>query len=190
MKKVVVQIIIVILILGALSNMVSASSFNLGVTPDKESIAPGEELEIALDISNINLAGEGLNTIEGVLEYNHNVFEKVENSNFTSLNGWAFTYNDEDSNQNGKFLGILLSEGVKTNQTIAKIKLKAKTGINDQNATIKIKDIKSNDGENIVTEIDKEISIKIEKKQNSGNPSGQGNSNNNGRRNSRRKLKL
>lgn len=179
MKKLVSQIIIVILILGVLGSTVQASSFNLGVVPDKESIAPGEELEIALDISNINFGDEGLNTIEGSLEYNQNIFEKVESSSFFSLNGWAFTLNSEDTDQNGKFLGILLGEGAKSNQTIAKIKLKAKAGINDQTTTIKIKDIQTNDGTNMIKEADKEISVKIEKKQNSN---GGNNSNINGRK--------
>lgn len=183
MKKLVAQIIIVILILGALGNTVQATSFNLGVTPDKESIAPGEELEITLDISNINLGDEGINTIEGMLEYNPNVFEKLENSNFASLNGWAFTLNSEESSQNGKFLGILLGEGIKTNQTVAKIKLKAKTEINDQTTEVKIKDIQSNDGSNMVKEENKEIIVKIEKKQNSnGSISGGNNGNVNGRK--------
>jgi len=132
-------------------------------------LAPGEELEISLGVADIDLGDDGINTIEGSLEYDNNIFEEVKTANITNLNGWAFTYNDEDSDLNGKFLGILLNSGVKTETSIAKVKMKVKENVKDQNTVIRIKNITTNDGKELIKDVDKEINVKIEKKQNNSN---------------------
>jgi len=185
MKKIIAQVIIIILILVCMINTVNAASFKFSATPSKTTVKPGEEIEITLAVSDIDLGGNGMNTIEGFIKYDTNVFEKITSADVTSLNSWAVTYNDENTDLNGKFLGIILSGGVKENQNVAKIKLKVKENIESQPTQITISKIATNDGTNLVEEADKTINIKIEKPQtpqipDDGNNDDENNGNNGG----------
>ena len=72
------------------------------------------------------------------------------------------TYNDEARAHQGNFLISNIVAGIKTEQKIGEIKLKVKKDVKEgTNTEIKIKNITSNDGGEIVKESDKRISIKI-----------------------------
>ena len=72
------------------------------------------------------------------------------------------TYNDEAGAHQGNFLISNIVAGIKTEQKIGEIKLKVKKDVKEgTNTEIKIKNITSNDGGEIVKESDKSISIKI-----------------------------
>jgi len=49
---------------------------------------------------------------------------------------------------------------------IQRIKMKVKENVKDQNTVIRIKNITTNDGKELIKDVDKEINVKIEKKQN------------------------
>lgn len=169
MRKKVILATIIALIFIISSSYVNALGFKFTATPNKTTVEPGGEIEVTLDISNIDLGENGMNTIEGILQYDHSIFEEIKSSNITALNGWGITYNDEKNDLNGKFLGILFSDGVKNDQSIAKIKFKVKSDIEDQNTKIVIKKIATNDGTNPVEEVDKTVNIKIQKATSGGN---------------------
>lgn len=168
MKKVVKSLFITaILLVFLLPVTVKADSFNLNVKANKTSLKPGDTVEINLNLSNINAGELGINTLEAVLEYDSNVFEEVTQSSFSSLNNWSITYNNEDTEYKGKFLAVIVVAGVKENQDIGKITLKVKSGAKDTNTTVKIKNITSNNGKQLIKENDKQVTFKV------------GNSNNN-----------
>lgn len=173
MKKKCIKFIITMLVLLLITTNVKAIGFEFSVSSNKTSVAPGEEIEITLAVSNIDLGENKMNTIEGIIDYDKDVFEEIKSSNITSLNNWSITYNDENTDLNGKFLGIVLNDGVKENQSIATVKFKIKPGIKSQTTQIIIKNIASNDGTNLVEEGDKIVEIKIvnpdDEKQNTNN---------------------
>ena len=71
-------------------------------------------------------------------------------------------YNEKAGSHQGNFLISNIVAGIKTDQKIGEIKLKVKKGVKEGTKTeIKIKNITSNDGGEIVKESDKTITIKI-----------------------------
>lgn len=72
------------------------------------------------------------------------------------------TYNQEAGAHSGNFLVSNIIAGVKENQKIGEIKFKVREDIRQGTTTeIKFKNITSNDGENLVKETDKVVTIKI-----------------------------
>lgn len=159
-------------------NAANTGTFNLTTTASKTELKPGEEVTITVGISDINVGENGINTVEGKIEYNKNIFEEVKSSSIQSLNNWSTTYNDESSNLNGKFLSVNLSAGIKENTQLFKITFKVKQGIEKTTDTqIDFKNIASNDGTNIINSGTKSIKLKVNVTSN--NNSSNNNSSNN-----------
>ena len=176
MKKVLINLLIVIVAIIVMStNMaVQAVGFKLNATSNATTVKPGDEITITLAVSDVDLGENGMNTLEGTLDYNRDIFEEVKSSDIATQNGWIVTYNDEATGLNGKFLATKTGEGVKENQTLATIKLKVKENVSNQTTSVTIKDIATNDGTNLVEETNKQITIKIETPSTNSNPSGEG----------------
>ena len=156
-RKIGILIFIIIMILG-ISNYSQASSFNLDISADKTEIEAGEETEINVKLTNIDMGEKGINVVEGTLEYDKDFIENIQ---LEGINEWKKIYNDEDGKLKGKFLLDKMSEGIKEEESIGTIKLKIKEDAKQGETQIKIKDIKSNDGENLVDTEDKVITLKI-----------------------------
>ena len=93
----------------------------------------------------------------GYIKYDEEIIEKIE---IINQNGWKMTYNnDKNSNLYGKFLSLKDSDGTVKNEIIAKIKVKIKDNISKESGEIKIQEITSNDGENLVNIGDKVINL-------------------------------
>lgn len=156
---------IIALIISTLAVTVNAAdegSFNLTVTANKTELKPGDEVTITVGVSDINVGENGINTVEGKIEYNKNIFEEVKSSSIQSLNNWSTTYNDESSSLNGKFLSVNLSAGIKENTQLFKITFKVKQEVsNTTDAQIDFKNVASNDGTNIVNTSTKSVKLKI-----------------------------
>ncbi len=171
MKKALICVIIAIMLITAMSinTTTLAVGFKFAMSASATTVKPGNEVTITMAISDIDLGENGMNTLEGVLDYDRNIFEGVKSSDITTQNGWVVTYNDEETGLNGKFLATKTGTGVKENQTLATIKLKVKENVSNQTTTVTIKDIATNDGTNLVEETDKTVSIKIETPSSSSN---------------------
>lgn len=137
------------------------ASFKFNVTASTSELKAGEEVTLTLGISNINVGETGINTLQGKLTYDENIFEKVTSSSIASQNNWTITYNDEATEKKGTFLAVILSDGVKENQTIGTIKLKVKENVTAGSTQIKFTEVSSSDGTTIVKETDKTISLTI-----------------------------
>ena len=151
--KILILIFISIIILQTTS---LASSLELEAKTDKTSVELEEEFTISLSIENIE-STTGVNAIQGNIEYDYDIFEFVK---VEQLNNWSFNYNDQND---GKFVAMVLSKGEKENQDIAKIVFKLKQNINNDEQTIRIKNIKSSDEYEKISIQDKEIKINIAK---------------------------
>lgn len=141
--------------------MVNAMSWNFQVAPSKTIAKPGDYIQLTMKISEIDMGNLGINAIESVLEYDDSVFETVAREDFKMSNNWTATYNQEAGAKNGNFLLSNLVAGIKTEQTVGIIELKIRKDVGPQETVIRFKNVKSNDGKNLVNESDKEIVIKI-----------------------------
>ena len=72
-------------------------------TPSSTKLNEGEEITITLELSNIKMGQDGINTFGGKLEYDENVFEKITSDDISSQNNWSIAYNDEETAKKGGF---------------------------------------------------------------------------------------
>ena len=160
-EKILTILMLAIIILGV--NVYAATNtFKASVTPSTATLKPGEEITIAVDVSDINMGENGINALEGTIKYDSNIFESVTSSNVQSFNNWSTTYNDETSSLNGKFLAVNLTAGVKEDMKILSVKFKVKSDIKETTTTqIDFKDLTSNDGENLVNVGTKSVKVTV-----------------------------
>lgn len=111
-------------------------------TPSSTKLNEGEEITITLELSDIKMGQDGINTFGGKLEYDENVFEKVTSDDISSQNNWSIAYNDEETAKKGTFLATINS-GTSKNQIIGIIKLKVKTNLKSQDTEIKFTSLSS-----------------------------------------------
>lgn len=111
-------------------------------TPSSTKLNEGEEITITLELSDIKMGQDGINTFGGKLEYDENVFEKVTSDDVSSQNNWSIAYNDEETAKKGTFLATI-NTGTSKNQVIGIIKLKVKTNLKSQDTEIKFTSLSS-----------------------------------------------
>ncbi len=157
MSKKIISTILVLILLLLNSNVVKASTFDFEASANKEVLTPGDEVIITMSIDNIDVE-KGINVIEAWLKYDDKIFENVEMQN---VNGWEITYNTESGDRYGKFLISKMVEGQTEKEDVGKIKLKVKNNIPTQETEIKISEITSNDGSQLIDEGERIIRFKI-----------------------------
>ena len=181
-KKMIVMVLSILVVSMLMVGEANAASFTFKAEANKTEAKPGDEIVISMGISNIDMGDLGINAIEGILDYDDEVFEKVSRDDIGLQNNWTMTYNEEAGAHEGNFLISNIVAGIKTEQKIGEIRLKIREDAKANTETeIKIKDITSNDGGVLVKESDKSIVIRIGEKTdtNGGNSSGNTNDGNN-----------
>lgn len=117
-----VLIIVVLILLSTITVSMAAGESCKFKLEAAGSTNPGKEAELTLSVNDIN-AGDGIAIINGILEYDENVFETVSDNNFVSTTLWK-----EDSYLDGSLTIVTKSlETTKTNSDVLKIKLKVKS---------------------------------------------------------------
>ena len=115
---------------------------------------------------------KGINVIEGFIQYDEESIESIE---LINENDWKTKYNSNKGEElYGKFLSIKEVDGITQKENFIKMKVKIKDEINNEKSYISLKELTSNDGENLVNIGNKEIEIKFEKDENE-NVNGNGN---------------
>lgn len=163
-KRLIIIEIMILIISIMLTTVCTAnsSSFKATTTANKTELKPGEEITITVGVSDINMGEYGINTLEGKIEYNKDIFEEIKSDSIQSFNNWTTTYNDQSSNLNGKFMSVNISSGIKENTQIFKVTFKAKQEIKSSTDTqISFKDITANDGPNLISAGTKSVNVKI-----------------------------
>ena len=131
------------------------------INTDKNNIENGQEIEISIKIPSQQ---NSLYTYSGEIQYDKEIIETIDKSNFTTSNSWEnLQYNQE----NGQF--IITNKGSKGNEEILKIKLKSKSNKQNQNTKINIKNLKTVDedqNEEIISLENQTIEINIKNSQN------------------------
>lgn len=173
-------LITIILNLIGLTGTVNAAdnSFKANLAANKTELKAGEEVTVTLGVSDINMGENGINTIEGKITYDKDIFETITSNSITNLNNWSVTYNDTTNEKQGKFLAVNLSNGVKEGTQIFSVKFKVKENITEEKETkISFEDITSNDGTNLVNAGTKTVTLKINKSTNQNNTNNNSNEN-------------
>lgn len=153
-------IIALSIIMVSLTGIVSASSFDVGVNPTEVTAKQGESIEVKVDLKDIDMKEKGINTLEGYITFDENVIENVE---LETKNDWQIEYNkDSNSDLYGKFLMVKDIEGIKENEEVLTLKIKIKDKIKKESTKVVLKDLTSNDGDNLVNIGNKEININFE----------------------------
>lgn len=143
-------------------NLISyATNQQIEINTDKNNIENGQEIEISIKIPSQE---NSIYTYSGEIQYDKEIFETIDNSNFTTSNSWEnLQYNQE----NGQF--IITNKGSKGNEEILKIKLKSKSNQQNKNTKINIKNLKTvNEAQNeeIISLENQTIDINIKNSQN------------------------
>ena len=153
-------IMILSIIMVSLTGIVSASSFDVGVNPIEVTAKQGESIEVKVDLKDIDMKEKGINTLEGYINFDEDVIENVE---VETKNDWQIEYNkDSNSDLYGKFLMVKDIEGIKENEEVLTLKIKIKDKIKKESTKVILKDLTSNDGDNLVNIVNKEININFE----------------------------
>ena len=153
-------IMILSIIMVSLTGIVSASSFDVGVNPIEVTAKQGESIEVKVDLKDIDMKEKGINTLEGYINFDEDVIENVE---VETKNDWQIEYNkDSNSDLYGKFLMVKDIEGIKENEEVLTLKIKVKDKVKKESTKVTLKDLTSNDGENLVNIGNKEININFE----------------------------
>ena len=154
-KKIYVIFLIVVLILGI---NIKALAFDL-LTKANVQDMKDNKVEISLKISDLKDYEEGINVVSGKLIYDSNIFESIS---FNGINNWSCAYNNEEDNENqGKFMLITTAGNVTKDKEIAQIELTLKPGIQEQNTKIKIESIQTSYHSKTINAEDKEIHLQI-----------------------------
>lgn len=147
-------------IMVSLTGIVSASSFDVGVNPTEVTAKQGESIEVKVDLKDIDMKEKGMNTLEGYINFDEDVIENVE---VETKNDWQIEYNkDSNSDLYGKFLMVKDIGGIKENEEVLTLKIKVKDKVKKESTKVILKDLTSNDGENLVNIGNKEININFE----------------------------
>lgn len=153
-------IIALSIIMVSLTGIVSASSFDVGVNPTEVTAKQGESIEVKVDLKDVDMKEKGINTLEGYITFDEDVIENVE---LETKNDWQIEYNkDSNSDLYGKFLMVKDIEGIKENEEVLTLKIKVKDKVKKEGTKVILKDLTSNDGDNLVNIGNKEININFE----------------------------
>lgn len=142
-----IKLSLIIFILVNLFLTSSTSAVKIDMTPKEQEIKPGEELKFSVRIKDIDT--EGLNSLQGKLVYNKNDWEIVKEENIQSKNNWSVIFNSEDGDAHGTFIAINFNQQI-DEEDIFEITLKAKQKIFSTNSQVKLTDLSTTDGVQII----------------------------------------
>ena len=154
-----IRVIIFVIILNLFVVNVNASNFNVILDKDNIETTCGSIVDVLLTVDNINMGNDGINTIEGYINYDEDVIESIE---LIDKNDWKHKYNtNKDSNLYGKFLTINEVNGIKDREEFLILKIKIKNKVYKSKSIVNINKIISNDGNELVSTDNKSIILNI-----------------------------
>lgn len=141
-----------------LTGCVYATDVNINVSNDN--VKSGEMVTVKLSVNNIDIE-EGVNAIQGKLKYDKGIFEKIDEGNITAINNWSMTYNNEESDSEGKFIILKLSDSVKQDEDMIEINFKVKDGVEYSKTNIELQDLCTVENDSIVGMESSIASVKV-----------------------------
>ncbi len=154
-KGLIIALIAVVVIL-----VLTTQSFALSFTPtmnlDKTTVAESTEFMVTVKISNIDAGSNGINSLEGYLEYDTKVFDPISQSSIEALGEWTYKYNSD----NGKIVLTRLAF-VKTEENVFQITFRTKANTSGQKGIIKFKNIWAYNSETEISASDISTTITV-----------------------------
>ena len=143
MKKILNMFILFFICFITMHDIVQANSPpTIDIKSSTNEIKSGMEIEITLELKNFDEVEKGINAYKATLHYDSDVFEEVQQSDFTCLNGWeSLRYNKET----GEFIAFK-KVGSKKPEEVLKVTLRLKENANRRETTIAIKDVVASEG--------------------------------------------
>lgn len=126
-----VSIMALIVVISTISN---AASVGMSLSSNSK-LKAGDTVTVTMSLGNID-AGNGIDTITAELNYDKNVFETLETSNFVASNSWTPTYASSTN-----MLTVLKNSKVTKGETVLSITLKVKSTLSVKSTTVTLKDI-------------------------------------------------
>ena len=138
----------------------ATTTFTAKLESDKLTVKAGEEVEVVLKLEDFTENEKGTNVLLGTLEYDRNIFEKIEDEDIEILQYWnSPMYNSE----NGKLI-LEANEFINTPHNVLKIKFKVKDNIEENTSTeIRVKEISGSDSQVDILTDDAVAVLQVEK---------------------------
>lgn len=165
-KGILFVIITFVILISVQLPVLAVENFDTQLVTSSAEIKKGEELEVTLSFKNFEDINRGINAYKATLEYDSNLFEKVDTSDFKSLNSWEeFLYNPE----NKEFIAIKKA-GIKSDEEVLTLVLKAKENISPEETIVKVKNIVASEGKKDINVNASQVSIQVIKELDSQKP--------------------
>lgn len=160
MKKTLVTFIIIAVALVACMTTVEAASFGVKVTPSATEVKKGDTVTVAIAVNNLNVDGQGLTALFGVIEYDTTVFNTLSAENFKALNGWDTPTFNANNNK------VLTAKGgyQTTDSDIFEITFTVKDTAKLGSTNITLKNITGSDNESDIDATDASCAVQIVEK--------------------------
>lgn len=155
-KKFFSVLLIITLFVFAMTIPVNALSFTATMTPSATTVAESTEFTVTIKVSNLDVGTNGINSLNGYLKYDKDVFETISESSIEGLNSWTAKF-DEAS---GK-IELTKSTFVTSAQEVLQIAFKTKAGISGKSGTISYANIVASNSESDISATDISTSIAV-----------------------------
>ncbi len=165
MKKTLVTFIIIAVALVACMTTVEAASFGVKITPSATEVKKGETVTLVVSVNNLNLDGQGLTALYGVIDYDTTVFNTLNaETDFKALNGWDTPTFNASNNK------ILTAKGgyVTTDSDVFEVTLTVKETANTGSTTVTLKNITGSDNESDIAVANVSCALQIADKTTGG----------------------
>ncbi len=161
-----------------IANYVAASSYKMKIKSNTQETKKGETITINVELTDYKDIKNGLQAYQGQIEYDTNIFEKIEPDQIELKNGWtSLQYNEE----NNAFVAIHKT-GSLENEIIS-ISLKVRENAKVGETTIKVKGFVASEGKEDINTDESETKINIVEKNNPTPPADENDNNNNSDKN-------
>lgn len=157
MKKVLVMPILLILILSVCGTALAAYSCKVKITADAEDYISKGKATVGISLSDINVGTSGISKLTGKIDYDKDVFEKIEKANLKAQNDWTI---DSFDLTTGEFVASR-SNFIKTDNESFAIEFTVKSGATLGKTTITIKDIVVSNGAEDISINNATLSVNI-----------------------------
>lgn len=155
-KKIFSSLLIIVLIVFLMTVSASALSFTATMTPSKTTVTEKEEFTVTVKVSNLDVGQNGINSLQGYLKYDSDVFEPINESNIEKLNGWTPTYDEAT----GK-ISLTKNTFASSSQEVFQIAFKAKAGVSGKSGSISFTNISASNSESNISATDISTSITV-----------------------------
>ena len=155
-NKLLTTMVMVLFIIFMMTIVTNAVSFTATMTPSATTVKEATEFTITVKVSNLDVGSNGINSLEGYLRYDTEVFETISESSIEGLNNWVAKFDDT----NGK-ISLTKNTFVTSTQEVFQITFKTKSGVSGKSGNISYSDIVASNSETNISATDISTSITV-----------------------------